>query len=531
MRYKPDPLTLLSCVLMILAFPPWNIYPFIWICFVPWFAAIHRAKKWDVVLAQGFWMGYGVCVGGFFWVAYVLKEFGNLPWIVSILGLLLYSLLGQSQFLIVAPMIKLLSEYRKTPFRSLWVAVVLSLIYSGVDWAVPKLFSDTLGYGLFSTLYIKQLADIGGVFLLSSLVFLVNDSIWILLKTWKQKHRLSYSLQFVFALGLCTAGCLYGKLRLDQVQSYLSQAKSGLQIAAIQGNIGDFEKVAAERGITQAAYKIIDTFMEMSDEALRMNPAPDVLIWPETSFPSTFRHPRTQTEFSLDQRVDSFVTSRKLYLLFGGYDHERDKDFNAFFLLNPAGQMQTYRKHILLPFGEFIPGASQFQFLREAFPQVGNFGLGQGITLFEIPKIIEGKQDRILIAPVICYEALFSGYLVDFARKGAQIIMNITNDSWFGTWGEPQLHLALSTFRTIETRLPMVRTTNTGISALILPTGEIVKSTEIGAKTIMHAYVPVTSEIPTLIKQWGNWFGPFSLIVGLGNLFGIVGNSRKRRQA
>jgi apolipoprotein N-acyltransferase len=121
---------------------------------------------------------------------------------------------------------------------------------------------------------------------------------------------------------------------------------------------------------------------------------------------------------------------------------------------------------------------------------------------------------RILTNPIICYEALFSNYVLDAARKGSQLITNITNDSWFGSFGEPQLHLALTTFRSIESRLPQVRATNTGISAYISATGELVQQTQIGVPEIMQVQVPITPPIFSLVKLWGDWFGMFSFAMG-----------------
>ena len=95
-------------------------------------------------------------------------------------------------------------------------------------------------------------------------------------------------------------------------------------------------------------------------------------------------------------------------------------------------------------------------------------GRGVGPEVLELP-VASPQVSKIRASPVICYEALFANYVIAAARKGSQLIMNVTNDSWFGSWGEPQLHLSLSRFRTIETRVPMLRGTNTGISALVLP--------------------------------------------------------------
>ncbi|MEO7161886.1 MAG: apolipoprotein N-acyltransferase, partial [Bdellovibrionia bacterium] len=226
-----------------------------------------------------------------------------------------------------------------------------------------------------------------------------------------------------------------------------------------------------------------------------------------------FRQPYTQLETVINERVENYVRDHGVPLLFGGYDRQHNKEFNTFFFLQPTGQLQTYHKSKLLMFGEYIPGAESIQFFKDAFPQVGNFGHGVGPQVLELTTQNGNKTTRV--APIICYEALFTNFLVDSARNNSQLILNITNDSWFGQWGEPQLHLALTIFRSIETRLPMLRSTNTGISTLITANGEITHATGIGTQEIMNVNVPITPPIWSLVKAWGDWFGPFALVMGL----------------
>jgi apolipoprotein N-acyltransferase len=258
----------------------------------------------------------------------------------------------------------------------------------------------------------------------------------------------------------------------------------------------------------------------MSDKALAMTPKPDALVWPETSYPTTFGTPATLNEVALDESVRNYALTRKTSLLFGGYDHREGKDYNAFFFLAPRAsgseptELQIYRKNILLLFGEYIPLSDYITFLRTAFPQVGNFGRGTGPEVLRVyPN--DPAAPPVLAGPIICYEALFPSYIIGAARKGSQMILNITNDSWFGPYGEPILHFSLVTFRGIETRLPQVRSTNTGISALILPDGTVQSRTSIDGEEIMNLTVPITEPIPTLMKAWGDWFGPFCFVIGL----------------
>jgi apolipoprotein N-acyltransferase len=174
----------------------------------------------------------------------------------------------------------------------------------------------------------------------------------------------------------------------------------------------------------------------------------------------------------------------------------------------------AYHKNLLLLFGEELPFADTFPMLNVWFPQVGGFGRGPGSEVFSLP--LQGGALSPKIAPIICYEALFTRYTLESARKGAELLVNVTNDSWFGPFGEPELHLALSTFRSIETRLPQIRSTNTGISALILPDGSIQGATGKN-EAIYKNWELALRESPThsWLVRFGDWFGPVSLFLGL----------------
>ena len=497
----PDILTVVSAVLIVLAFPPWGFAPLIWVALIPWLFALSRARSLKAAWVQGIWLSFLMSVLGFHWVASVLHEFGNIPWVFSILALLLFGLIGQPQFLAMGPGIWFLRERFPESTRHGWRGAFfllgLTLFYAGVDWFLPKIFTDTLGHSLFSARHLRQAADLGGAHLLTTLIFASNYALFTLLERIRNRGEPSFwpalnaaLPQLGLVLLLCASAWSYGSVRLKVLEKALAKPLGYLQAGVIQGNIGDIEKIAAERGLHDAAESVIGTMLDLSDRALAMSPRPDILIWPETSYPSTFRTPQTADELGRDLQVERFVAERKIPLLFGGYDHDGRKDFNSFFVLTPPtalppaltkasmtrgdeNHIQVYHKNMLLMFGEYIPGASYIRWLRETFPQVGNFGRGPGPSILTVHPArgagSSGSLPEVLASPVICYEALFPNYIIEAARKGSQMILNITNDSWFGPWGEPQLHLALVTFRSIESRLPQLRSTNTGISALILP--------------------------------------------------------------
>ncbi len=511
--WAPHGLTLVSAALLVASFPPWDLWPLIWIGLIPWFYVLKRTRTFKEALLQGLWLNYFLTLGGFYWIAYSIQEFGNLPWSLSVLGLLVFCLIGQPQFVLFAPLWKGAHQRGSRFAPHLLLPLFLSLFYVGLDWILPKLFVDSLGNSLYRAKYLRQLADLGGVSALTFLIFFVNDGIWRCFEGFFKNRNPIHFKKLILPVALLSLSWTYGYFRHSQITQIISNTDRSFQAAAIQANIGDFDKIAAERGTRGAAEKVIDTYTDLSQQALNLTPRPHFLIWPETSYPSTFKTPHTPSELRMDERIENFVRDIKVPLLFGGYDHFNQKDFNAFFFLSHLGSLQTYRKSILLLFGEYIPGAETFQFIKDAFPQVGNFGRGNGPEAFEI-QISQPNLSKVFAGPMICYEGLFSHFAIESAKRGSQFLLNITNDSWFGQWGEPQLHLALTSFRAIETRLPMIRSTNTGISTLILPDGEITSPTQLFHPEILNVRVPITDPIPTLIKLWGDWFGIFALFCG-----------------
>ncbi|MFL5813215.1 MAG: apolipoprotein N-acyltransferase [Bdellovibrionia bacterium] len=522
--------TALSSILIVAAYPPWDLRYLIWICLIPWLYALSQTRTWRQSVTQGLWLSILMSFMGFHWVAYVLKQFGDLPWIVAITGLGLYSLIGQPQFLLFGAVFSVVRT-RSSKFTApaaLLATMALALIYTGIDWAIPKLFRDTLGHAFYSAPWLRQSAELGGAHLLTFAAMWINLALFALIETRRSREmRKTALIGIALPLALIAGLSVFGYQRANLWRDRLAHPESGqenLQAAIVQANIGDFEKVAAERGMQQAAEKILADYFSLSDQAVALAKKPDIVIWPETAYASTFGKPMTTGDYSRDQRIETWVKSTRTPLVFGSYDRDEGKDYNTLFALSPVSSpqlatlgsvsesLQFYHKNILLMFGEYIPFQDALPAIGRLFPQVANFGRGPGPELMQIPTLSGSKL--IPASPAICYEVLFPNYVIEAARKGSRFILNVTNDSWFGPYGEPHLHLALSTFRTIETRLPMVRATNTGFSALVTQDGEIASKSHLFEPEILNVSVPLLDSPWTLMKAWGDWFGQFALVLG-----------------
>jgi apolipoprotein N-acyltransferase len=167
-----------------------------------------------------------------------------------------------------------------------------------------------------------------------------------------------------------------------------------------------------------------------------------------------------------------------------------------------------YHKTLLLAFGEYLPGGDLFPGLRALVPEIGDFGRGPGPTVLDAGGIKLGAQ--------ICYEGLFDWFTRRLANQGAQVIVNLTNDSWYGAWQQPTQHLTMTLARAVEVRRPLVRSTNTGISAAILASGEILEQSPTNADW-HHVYeIPYAAAPPaTAFMTWGFWAVPVLLVLAL----------------
>ncbi len=533
--WLPDWRIVPAAVCYCFAFPPYDFPFLIFPAFGFWFASLHRRKNWKEAALDGLWMSQIIAWISFTWVAYAVRQFGGLPMPLAYVVLVLFGLVCQPQFWLFTPLWFFLRK--QFPRYAGAAGFLIPLAYAAFDYGLPKLFADTAGHAYYARPWLRQAADLGGAALLTFFTVALSLFFWraledsIASKAPAQRAVLSWGRSnrvWVGWIVVMSAGWVgYGIWRVEDIRNKMDSAADHLQLAVIQANIGDFDKIASERGIGGAANEILRQYFELSDEAMTLSPRPDALIWPETAYPSTFRTPSTSSETKRDEQMAEFVRTRNVSLLFGGYDHQGGKDFNAFFFLAPPAapsDLQTYQKNLLLWFGEYMPLSEYFDWLKRQFPQVGNFGRGRG------PSVLTVRG--VPVSPIICYEALFASYTLPAVIEGSRLIINVTNDSWFGPWGEPQLHFALTVFRGIEARVPQLRATNTGISALILTDGSVEQQTALFKPEILNVRIPIHEPIPTLMKRWGDWFAPFAALVVALSLMGSFvwrGSVRRRK--
>jgi apolipoprotein N-acyltransferase len=307
----------------------------------------------------------------------------------------------------------------------------------------------------------------------------------------------------------------YGGWRLQHMSKAVAAASADLGVALLQGDIKqDLKWDEAAREAIFSAYRQL-TFEAAADAEV------DLIVWPEAATPFFFANDRL-----FQARQLRLIEEAGRPLLFGSptYAREGNQDvmYNSAFLVGPdATVLGRYDKIHLVPFGEYIPLRRLLFFLDKLVEGIGDFRSGEAYTVMAIP------QGRLAV--LICFEVIFPDLVRHFVRHGAQLLVNITNDAWFGYSPASYQHLSMVVFRAVENRLPIVRAANTGISAVIDPTGRLSQQTDLFVRTWIKARITLAEGGATFYTRWGDLFAYGCVLVTAVSLgWGIVGQRRTR---
>jgi|GEM_PF-407087 len=442
-------LPILSALLLICAYPNFNLEFLAWVAFIPLFFALENKKA-----KQRFFTGYlfGIIFfpGILYWLANVTVPGSIVLVLLLSFAPAIFCLFLSSSF-VVRPV-----SFVSVP--AAWVATeyLRAHIFTGFPWAL-------LGYSQSFNLPIIQIADIAGVYGVSFLVILVNFSVYLALR---KKAGRFYTLFFAFLLFSLTLG--YGQKKM--VQIYPAQ---NLKVAVIQPNIPQAIKWDPHyRNFIVGEYKAI-TKKSLSEK-------PHLVIWPETALPGYLG------EEDLGKEITDLAGSNNIYLLTGTLRENGTNVYNSASLISNEGKvLENYDKIHLVPFGEFIPFENNLFSIRSFIDKpVGNFTRGSEFTVFRF-KLMETHREPEKIrktmyfhkfSVLICFEDIFPELSAKFVKGGARFLVNITNDAWFGESAAAFQHMQCSIFRAVENRVPVLRSANTGVSCIIDHRGKIIKS-------------------------------------------------------
>lgn len=476
-----------------------------------WLAWLGEARG-RTIFWQGWIAQFVISLISCNWLAHTMREFGFVPWPAALAILILFGAVANLHI----PLAGLIwhRHLRGTSVGTNCLSVAAVTAFA--EQLIPQLFPWNLGYPWLREGWPGfQLAEAVGFVGLSSVTILLNG---LLLFAWQKRHDRLRRWWALAAFGAVLVALNMGGAWLGQASPRPDRT---LRVLLVQADIGNKRKHEAERGGKFLA-AIVEEYLELSRSGLRDGGArPDVVVWPETAFPDVMLDPGLREERT--KALREFVVRENVRLITGGYT-VRPSDLtiaNAAFFLGPPGRWiaPPYEKVVLLPFGEYIPGASFVPALKKLLPHVRDFGAGKSPTVVDM-----GNGLRLGLQ--ICYEGVFGWFTRELVQNGATVLLNLTNDSWYGYWQQPYQHLYVTMARAVESRRPLIRATNTGISGVALADGSFLELSRVGEKRAITYEVPyASSPREPLYAGWGRWFMP-SLLVAL-TVFALISDRRR----
>lgn len=454
---------LLSGALIFFSFPKFGTGLLAWIALVPLLQALHRKTPYQGFLT-GFVCGFIAYVGIIYWIAYVVVHYGYLPLSVGVAAMLLLSAYMALYVALFTAGIVYLRARGVSPILSappLWTSLeyAKSHLFTGFPW-------ENLGYSQYLMTTLIQAADITGVFGLSFAIVLINVVIFDLMDALKSETKRKYQIrrvmtEVVAGVLLLALLCGYGMFRMRDVEKSLVQAPR-MPVSLIQGNID--QSVKWNPAFQRETVRIYSTLTRQAAPS-----AGGLIVWPETAAPFFFQD---RNEMHLEVSLLPGMTGD--WLLFGSPRYEKEGLglvlLNSAFLLSPDGiTAGRYDKVHLVPYGEYVPLRRFFPFIKKLVAGIGDFRSGPGYE----PLTMQWNGRPRTLGVMICYEGILAEAARTYRQKGAGLLVNITNDAWFGDTSAPHQHLSMTIFRSVENRLYLLRAANTGISAVVDPAGRI----------------------------------------------------------
>ena len=477
-----------------------SFWPLLIICLIPLFFWIADSATPGKAAARGLAAGIVIHLLQLYWIVSVLSKFGGVSFFVAVPALFLLTVyMGVYSGLLAVGFHILL---KRTWF--LFFLVGVPSLWVGLDWLRSWLFGGfpwmDIGYGMWKVPGLIQAADLFGHHGYTFLVVLVNCMLFILFS-----GRFAGNRKYIGVVSTGVLVCLvavYCVYRQDAVSERMGGAEKA-EIGIVQGNVEQGKKWSPEERA-----KTVKKYLDLSSGLTEGKKIPDVILWPETAMPF---YPHISIQFS---PVRDFVKHYRLAVLTGApwyevldWEKKRFLYYNSAVLLSSSGEFDgLYHKSHLVPYGEYVPLKKYMPFISPLVEAVGDFTPGR----VEDPLVV----NQIRMGVLICYESIFGTIGRDWVRAGANVLVNLTNDAWYGKSSAPYQSWAMTVFRAVETRRSLVRSANTGISGMVDPTGRVIVSSNLFVPWSAAVEVPLMDTTTFFVR--GGWlFGPVCLLFGV----------------
>jgi apolipoprotein N-acyltransferase len=486
-------MAVLSGLLLTGAFPKMEFSWLSWFAIVPLLASI-KDQSPRKSFRLGFLAGIIHYLTLMYWLGYTMHTYGRLPWSLSIPVLFLLTCYLSLYFGAFSFFVSFLCRIPSSILflvPVLWVSFeyLRAVLFSGLPW-------ELMGYTQYKILPILQLSDVFGVYGISFLIAFSNavifmGSLFATGKNWKEfpvsKRLAGVSiLTGIFTMSLVW---IYGMWRIT-VYDRLIEGSPKAHVAVVQGNIDQVIKWDPEH---QEAS--VEKYLNLSRTE---NPGSiDLIVWPETAMPFYFLYD-TELTLKVFQGIQTigadFLIGSPSYIRRGN----RIDYYNSAYLVRPDGKIYSkYSKVHLVPFGEYVPFRKWLPFLGKMVAQVGDFKPGKSGQTMPWGAHRIGMQ--------ICFEIIFPHLSRTLVKNEANLLVNITNDAWFGKSSAPYQHFSMAVFRAVENKRSLVRSANTGISGFVDPTGKILASTPLFTESTLTRDVSLL-QTRTIYSRIGDLF-------------------------
>jgi len=507
-------LVLISALFLTAAFPAIGWSLFAWIALIPFFYALRGLDFW-----QGFSLGSLLGLihfcGILYWIGYPVTKYAHMSIFLAmgavfLLSFILSIFIGVFGVAIVSVINRPALFYFGTPVFFLAVEYARSTFFSGFPWAL-------LGASQYNQSLILQTADLFGVWGITFLLVLGNAAIFLMIESFrfysrlkKQHEKSIFVLIFIFPL-LLAAVIYYGHGRLLNIEKR-SYESNHVRAAILQGNI-----LPSLKWDTARRNQTMDKYIKLALTPTAQSA--DLIVLPETAL--AFQLVQEETSWSY-MRAHIFPT--KSWFVVGAPYSKEDKEitryFNSAFLINPQGRIvDRYDKAHLVPFGEYSPAVPFGG--RVALPGLGDFTPGEAGQIL--------KTDKMILGPQICYEVIFPKYSRLTSQNGANILVNLTEDGWYGKTSGPYQHFSLTVLRAVENRRALIRAANTGFSGFVLPSGKVLTKSKLYEEAVLVADLPILKE-KTVYQTIGDLLPQTCLVLlTIWFLFQIMIYSRQKK--
>ncbi len=526
-------LAILSAILLTLAFPDFDWWFFAWFALVPLFYAIEREKESIVKsFVLGWIFGTGFFFGSCWWLTFSFITYGGIPTPIAYFLLLIISLMvGFFPALfgaIFSLVLKRFGTYGVLSAPFLWTATeFLRFNLTGNNW-------NAIGYSQAFDSGLLKYASVGGVYLVSFVTIVV--SLWLSLIAYSILYFYAHFFVRLFRNILNAGKNVQTELfSIDEPpilknKKYLVIAFVGLWIfltflnysLPLNNSGTNSRKISAEvialqpnipmSGLNKAKWlNLRQRHVELAEDALQKlnvqpttdNRPPTTVIFPES--PMNFMYERDE-EFQAFIR--NFARKHNVYVLFNSAEpNAKNANFyNSAIMVNPQGKkIGQYDKIHLVPFGEYAPVPSAVEQFVPTL--VGNFQYGENYDLFPFGEARGGIM--------ICYESHFASLSREFVKRGADVLIEMTNDGYLGNTPVLRQHLANAVFRAVETNRPVLRVTNVGVTAYVNERGEVFDAAQPYTEDTRVWTISKSDGKQTVYVRYGEWFAWLCSILSL----------------